>query len=90
VRVPPISDTATRPTDDAAVLAVRTALPVVLAVVSILKAAAAAAAEVSPGAALSVALADGTATTESSPAPSAAAATSAMRLRSVFVDFCLL
>jgi hypothetical protein len=32
------------------------------------------------------ALADGTATTESSPAPSADTATSAMRLRSVFVD----
>jgi hypothetical protein len=34
----------------------------------------------------SAALADGTATTESSPAPSADTATSAMRLRSVFVD----
>jgi hypothetical protein len=36
--------------------------------------------------AVEAALADGTATTESSPAPSADTATSAMRLRSVFVD----
>ena len=35
---------------------------------------------------VAAALADGTATTESSPAPSADTATSAMRLRSVFVD----
>jgi hypothetical protein len=69
-----------KPSDLAAVVSFETAtLPVVVGVV---------ASHIFPVVALGslAALADGTATTESSPAPSADTATSAMRLRSVFVD----
>ena len=69
-----------KPSDfDAVVSLETTTLPVVVAVVV---------RNIFPVVALGsfAALADGTATTESSPAPSADTATSAMRLRSVFVD----